>query len=62
MRAELDAASRRLVDRWLDGAASAVRQSWVEALEWQRDPSGQRDFLARMERYLAEGPAGPEHG
>src|SRR5450631_95386 len=40
---------------------SVVRRWWVEALEWQRDPAGQRDFLARMERYLAEGPSGPEH-
>jgi hypothetical protein len=40
---------------------TAVRRWWVEALEWQRDPAGQRDFLARMERYLAEGPPGPGH-
>ncbi len=40
---------------------TAVRRWWFEALEWQRDPGGQRDFLARMERYLTEGPPGPEH-
>ena len=40
---------------------TAVRRWWIEALEWQRDPAGQRAFLARMERYLAEGPPGPGH-
>jgi hypothetical protein len=40
---------------------STVRRWWIEALEWRRDPAGQRDFLARMERYLADGPPGPEH-
>jgi hypothetical protein len=40
---------------------AALRRWWIEALEWQRDPAGQRDFLARMERYLAEGPPGAEH-
>ncbi len=59
---ELDAAyaqARETGD--LTVLTSAVRRWWVEALEWQRDPAGQRDFLARMERYLAEGPPGPEH-
>jgi hypothetical protein len=40
---------------------TAVRRWWIEALEWQRDPAGQRAFLVRMERYLAEGPHGPAH-
>jgi Family of unknown function (DUF6247) len=40
---------------------TVVRRWWIEALEWQRDPAGQRAFLARMERYLAEGPPGPGH-
>jgi hypothetical protein len=40
---------------------AAVRRWWIEALEWQRDPAGQRAFLARMERYLAGGPPGPAH-
>jgi hypothetical protein len=40
---------------------AAVRRWWIEALEWQRDPAGQRDFMARMERYLADGPPGSEH-
>ena len=59
---ELDAAfaqARETGD--LTVLTTAVRRWWIEALEWQRDPAGQRDFLARMERYLAEGPPGPEH-
>src|ERR1035441_6505342 len=62
IRAELDAAfaqARETGD--LTVLTTAVRRWWIEALEWQRDPAGQRDFLARMERYLAEGPPGPEH-
>jgi hypothetical protein len=38
---------------------TAVRRWWIEALEWQRDPARQRDFLARMDRYLADGLPGP---
>jgi hypothetical protein len=59
---ELDAAfaqARETGD--LTVLTTAVRRWWIEALEWQRDPAGQRDFLARMEQYLAEGPPGPEH-
>jgi hypothetical protein len=59
---ELDAAvaqARETGD--LTVLTTAVRRWWIEALEWQRDPARQRDFLARMERYLAEGPPGPEH-
>ena len=59
---ELDAAFARAREAGdLTVLTSAVRRWWIEALEWQRDPAGQRDFLARMERYLAEGPPGPEH-
>jgi hypothetical protein len=60
--AELDAAfaqSRETGD--LRVLTTAVRRWWTEALEWQRDPAGQRGFLAQMERYLADGPPGPEH-
>ena len=60
--AELDAAFARARETGdLSVLTGAVRRWWIEALEWQRDPAGQRDFLARMERYLAEGPPGPEH-
>jgi hypothetical protein len=45
----------------LTGLTNMVRRWWIEALEWQRNPAGQRAFLARMERYLAEGPPGPAH-
>ena len=59
---ELDAAfaqARETGD--LTVLTAAVRRWWIEALEWRRDPAGQRDFLARMERYLADAPPGPEH-
>jgi hypothetical protein len=59
---ELDAAFAQAGETGdLTVLTTAVRRWWIEALEWQRDPAGQRDFLARMERYLAEGPPGPEH-
>jgi Family of unknown function (DUF6247) len=60
--AELDAAfaqARETGD--LTVLTTAVRRWWIEAIEWQRDPAGQRHFRARMERYLADGPPGPEH-
>jgi hypothetical protein len=59
---ELDAAfaqARETGD--LTVLVAAVRRWWIEALEWQRDPAGQQAFLARMERYLADGPPGPAH-
>ena len=61
--AELDAAfaqARETGD--LTVLTTAVRRWWIEALEWQRDPAGQRDFLARMDRYLAGGLPGPGTG
>jgi hypothetical protein len=36
-----------------------VRRWWFEADAW-RDPEGQREFLARIERYQREGPPPPE--
>jgi hypothetical protein len=57
--AELDAAFARTRETGdLTVLTTAVRRWWIE---WQRDPAGQRDFLARMGRYLADGPPGPEH-
>ena len=59
---ELDAAFARARETGdLRVLTATVRRWWIEALEWQRDPAGQRDFLARMERYLTDGPPGPEH-
>ena len=60
--AELDAAFARAREASeLTVLTTAVRRWWIEALEWQRDPAGQRDFLTRMDRYLADGPPGPGH-
>jgi Family of unknown function (DUF6247) len=59
--AELDAAfeqARR--DEDLTALVRTVRRWWFEADAW-RDPDAQRKFLARMDRYLAEGPPSPEH-
>ena len=59
--AELDAAfeqARR--DEDLTVLVRTVRRWWFEADAW-RDPEAQRAFLARMSRYAAEGPPGPEH-
>ena len=59
--AELDAAFARAGETGdLSVLAGAVRRWWIEALGWQCDPAGQRGFLARMERYLSDGPPGPE--
>jgi hypothetical protein len=59
--AELDAAFARARETGdLTVLTTAVRRWWIEAVAWQRDSAGQREFLGRMERYLAEGPPGPE--
>jgi hypothetical protein len=59
---ELDAAYARTRETGdLTVLTTAVRRWWIEAIEWRRDPAGQRDFRARMERYLADGPPDPEH-
>lgn len=53
---ELDAAfeqARR--DQDLTVFVRAVRRWWFEA-DVRRDPGAQREFLARMDRYQAEGP------
>jgi len=58
--AELDAAfeqARR--DENLTPLLRTVRRWWFEADAW-RDPDAQRKFLARMDRYVAEGPPPPE--
>lgn len=57
---ELDAAfeqARR--DENLTALVHTVRRWWFEADAW-RDPDAQRKFLARMDRYVAEGPPPPE--
>ncbi len=57
---ELDAAYARARETGdLRVLTTAVRRWWIEALEWQRDPAGQRDFLVRTDRDLADGPPGP---
>jgi hypothetical protein len=59
---ELDAAFAKTRETGdLTVLITAVRRWWIEAVEWQRNPAGQRAFLTRMERYLAEGPPGPAH-
>jgi hypothetical protein len=57
---DLDAAfeqARR--DGDLTPLVQAVRRWWFEADAW-RDPAAQRQFLARVDRYRADGPPGPE--
>jgi hypothetical protein len=57
---ELDAAfeqARR--DQDLTALVQTVRRWWFEADAW-RDPDAQRQFLARMDRYQADGPP-PAH-
>jgi hypothetical protein len=56
---ELDAAfeqARRAQD--LTALVQTVRRWWFEADAW-RDPDGQRQFLARMDRYQTDGPPPP---
>lgn len=58
---ELDAAfAQARADGDLAALVQTVRQWWFEADAW-RDPDAQRAFLARMDRYAADGPPGPEH-
>jgi Family of unknown function (DUF6247) len=57
---ELDAAFERArADGNLTPLTETVRRWWFEADAW-RDPDAQRAFLARVERYIAEGPPPPE--
>jgi hypothetical protein len=59
---ELDAAFAKTRETGdLTVLITAVQRWWIEAVEWQRNPAGQRAFPTRMERYLAEGPPGPAH-
>jgi hypothetical protein len=57
---ELDSAfeqARR--DQDLTVFVQAVRSWWFEADAW-RDPGGQREFPARMDRYQTDGPPPPQ--
>lgn len=57
---ELDAAFEQAKrDNDLAALTRTVRRWWFEADAW-RDPQAQRAFLARVDRYLAEGPPPPE--
>ncbi|MGH3394066.1 MAG: DUF6247 family protein [Streptosporangiaceae bacterium] len=52
---ELDAAFEQArQDEDLTALVETVRRWWFEADSW-RDPDAQREFLARMDRYIAEG-------
>lgn len=58
---ELDAAFEQArKDEDLTALVRTVRRWWFEADAW-RDPVAQREFLARVDRYAAQGPPGPEH-
>jgi|SRR6185437_16823784 len=46
-------------DQDLSALVQSVRRWWFEADAW-RDPDAQRQFLARMDRYIAEGPPPPD--
>jgi hypothetical protein len=55
-RAELDAAFvKAREDGDLTVLTATVRRWWFEADAWP-DPEAQRAFLARVDRYAAEGP------
>jgi len=57
---ELDAAFERArQNEDLTAPVETVRRWWFEADAW-RDPDSQQQFLARMNRYLSEGPPPPE--
>jgi uncharacterized protein DUF6247 len=56
---ELDAAFDEAREHGdLTPLVQTVRRWWFEADAW-RDPDTQREFLARVERYQAEGPPPP---
>ena len=56
---ELDAAFEQARhDQDLPSLVQTVRRWWFEADAW-RDPDAQRQFLARMDRYVADGPPPP---
>jgi hypothetical protein len=58
---ELDAAFERArTDGDLTPLLETVKRWWFEADAW-RDPDAQRAFLARVGRYIAQGPPPPEH-
>jgi hypothetical protein len=72
LAANADAEVLQRYDRDLDAAfeqarengdltplVQAVRRWWFEADAW-RDPDAQRAYLARVDRYLSEGPPPPE--
>lgn len=57
---ELDAAFERArQDEDLTALVRTVRRWWFEADAW-RNPDAQRAYLARVNRYLADGPPPPE--
>lgn len=56
---DLDAAYEQARERGdLTPLVETVRRWWFEADAW-RDPGAQRRFLARLERYRADGPPPP---
>lgn len=56
---ELDTAFEQArQDQDLTTLVQTVRRWWFEADAW-RDPEAQRKFLARMDRYIADGPPPP---
>jgi hypothetical protein len=56
---ELDAAFEQArQDEDLTGLVRTVRRWWFEADAW-RDPDTRRAFLARVDRYLTDGPPPP---
>ena len=59
--ADLDAAYERArANGDLTPLTEAVRRWWFEA-DARRDPAAHRDYLDRVEHYLAEGPPPAEH-
>jgi len=57
---ELDAAFEQARDdEDLTALLRTVRRWWFEADAW-RDPDHRREFLARVDRYVTDGPPPPE--